>query len=347
MFNMPARKRRWKLVLTIVTSLALVGLLYAARQQVFDTFNNLGKVNSWALLTIPLLQGLSYHSHAKLYQGLFQMLGERFRYRSMYRLALELNFVNNVFPSAGVSGFSYIGVRMKPEGINAGQTTLVQMMRFALVFISFQVMLFSGLLMLAIGGQVSRLTILISSSLATLVLIMTLAIIFIVGSRKRIYGFITYITMVVNRVIHVIRPKHPETISIARVTKVLEDLHENYEVLKANYKQLKMPLSYALLANFTEVATIYVVYVAFGHLVNPGAVIIAYAVANFAGIMSVLPGGVGIYEALMTAVMASAGVPAGISLPVTVMYRVINMLIQLPTGYYFYYKSLHARNKQA
>lgn len=340
---MSFRKRRWKLILTIFTILALAALLFAVRRQVFETIDNLKRVNAWALLLLPVLQVLNFHSQAKLYQSLFRMLGERFRYRSMYRLALELGFVNNIFPSAGVSGFSYIGVRMKPEGISAGKTTLVQMMKFASVFISFQVMLFIGLIMLAIGGQASRLTILIASSLATLVLIMTLAIIFIVGSRKRIYGFITFVTMVINRLIHIFRTKHPETISMTKVAKILEDLHQNYEILKANYKDLKMPLLYALMANLAEVATIYVVYIAFGHLVNPGAVIIAYAVANFAGIMSVLPGGVGIYEALMTAVLASAGVPAGVSLPVTVMYRVINILIQLPPGYYFYYKTLHAK----
>jgi uncharacterized protein (TIRG00374 family) len=83
-----------------------------------------------------------------------------------------------------------------------------------------------------------------------------------------------------------------------------------------------------------------VVYLAFGEWVNIGAVILAYSVANFAGLVSVMPGGVGIYEAIMTGVLAAAGVPARLSLPVTVMYRVLSTLIQLPIGYYFYNKSL-------
>jgi uncharacterized membrane protein YbhN (UPF0104 family) len=56
----------------------------------------------------------------------------------------------------------------------------------------------------------------------------------------------------------------------------------------------------------------------------------------------VLPGGVGIYEALMTGVLAAGGVPAALSLPVTVMYRVVNMSVQLPFGYFFYQRALHA-----
>ena len=42
----------------------------------------------------------------------------------------------------------------------------------------------------------------------------------------------------------------------------------------------------------------------------------------------------------MTAVLSAGGVPAAVSLPVTVMYRVVNTLIQVPPGYYFYHKAL-------
>jgi uncharacterized protein (TIRG00374 family) len=84
-----------------------------------------------------------------------------------------------------------------------------------------------------------------------------------------------------------------------------------------------------------------VVYIAFDAYVNVGAVILAYAVANFAGLVSVLPGGVGIYEALMTGVLIAAGIPARLSLPVTIMYRVLNTLLQVPPGYALYHRTLH------
>src|SRR5581483_1584045 len=109
---------------------------------------------------------------------------------------------------------------------------------------------------------------------------------------------------------------------------------------KSRWRQLKAPFWWAFLANLTEVLVVYVVYIAFGSFVNIGAVILAYAVANFAGLVSVLPGGVGVYEALMTAVLVAAGVPARLSLPVTVMYRVLNTLLQLPPGYVLYHKTL-------
>jgi uncharacterized membrane protein YbhN (UPF0104 family) len=63
-------------------------------------------------------------------------------------------------------------------------------------------------------------------------------------------------------------------------------------------------------------------------------------VANFAGLISVLPAGIGIYEGLMTAVLAATGIPPELSIPVTIMYRVLNMTLQLTPGYILYQKAL-------
>jgi uncharacterized protein (TIRG00374 family) len=326
---------------TIATMLALFGLAYAVRHQLSDTLSNLSRVNIWAVLLVIPFEALNYHAQAKLYQGFFRILGHKLKYKFMYRIALEMNFVNNIFPSAGVSGFSYISVRMRSRDVPAAASTIVQMMKFILVFVAFQVYLFVGLLFLAIGGKASNLLILIAGSLATLLLVATLLIAYVIGSKNRINSFFTLVTKMVNRLIQIFRPAHPETINITRAREVFNDLHENYMHVRRNLGALRTPFVYALLANLTEVLAIYTVYVAFGHWVNPGAVIIAYAVANFAGLISVLPGGVGIYEALMTGIMAAGGVSAAVSIPVTIMYRVVNMLVQLPPGYYFYQKALH------
>jgi glycosyltransferase 2 family protein len=136
-------------------------------------------------------------------------------------------------------------------------------------------------------------------------------------------------------------------LNIEKARETFTELHENYKELRKRKKELRMPLIYGLAANLTEIGAIYVVYIAFGHWVNPGAVIIAYAIANFAGLVSVLPGGVGIYEGLMTGTLAAGGVPAALSLPVTVMYRVVNFAVQMPVGYYFYQKALHLNDPEA
>lgn len=333
----------FKKLLNIITILALIGFVYALRKQIGETLTNLQSANFLALALMPLFQLVNYHSYAKMYGYLFEVMDEKISYKRLFKVQLELNFVNNVFPSGGVSGISYFGLRMRKYGIGAGKSTLVQVLKFVLLFVSFQILLASGLIILSLGGKASNLLILIAGSLATLLLVGTLLLAYIIGSRERIHSFFAFATKVINRVIHIFRPKHPETISVKKVRDLFDELHDNYMLIKNDLKRLKKPLLYGLLANISEVLTIYAVYMALGNYINIGAVIIAYAIANFAGLISVLPGGVGVYEALMTATLAAAGIAAAVSIPVTVMYRILNTTLQLIPGYYYYHKNLRSR----
>ena len=288
---------------------------------------------------MPVFQVVNYHSQTKLYQGIFGLIKTNVAYKFMLRVVLELNFVNTIFPSGGVSGFSYFSIRLKPTGISTAQSTLANLVKNIAIFVSFQILLIIGLLMLAIDGRASGLLILVAGSLVTLSVIGTFLFAYVIGSKNRINDFLLFLTKAINKIVHIIS-RRPETISLSRAQRAFGELHENYRQIRSNFSDLYRPLSYALVANLAEVMTIYVVYLAFGYWVNPGAIIIAYAVANFAGFISVLPGGVGIYEFLMTAILTAGGVPASLSIPVTVMYRVLNMTIQLIPGYVLYHKAL-------
>jgi uncharacterized protein (TIRG00374 family) len=330
------KKLSWRLIATFATLVVLALLIYSVRQQIADVISNLGKVNAFALLLIIPLQALNYDAYARLYKGLFKILGKTVKYWPLYRINLELNFVNHILPSGGVSGISYFTVRMRSLGVRAPQATLSQVMKFLLLFISYQPLLIIGLIFLAARGHANNLIIAVASSLITLLIVGTLLGMYIIESRDRINSFLTFFTKFLNGLIHLVRPKHPETINVERAQQAFVELHENYKVLKRNWSQLKWPLVHTTIANITEIASVYVVYIAFGHYVNIGAIILAYAVANFAGLISVLPAGVGIYEGLMTAVLAAAGIPAALSIPVTIMYRVLNMFVQLVPGYILY-----------
>ncbi len=338
------KKNKWKTGLSAITILALAGLVYALRHQMYDTFQNLQHVNLWAIILMPLLQVVNYHAYAKMYKDVYGLLDDDLTYKSLFKVQLELNFVNHILPSGGVSGISYFSLRMRSLGVGAGKSTLVQLIKFGLLFISFQAVLALGLLALAIGGKANSFLILIAGSLSTLLFVGTFLAAYMLGSRQRINSFFIFLTKALNKIISIFRRGHHETIKIDRVRATFDELHDNYLLIRRNLKKLKWPLIWSLVANVTEILTVYVVYIAFGKFVNIGAVTIAYAVSNFAGLISVLPGGIGIYEALMTGTLVAAGVPAALSLPVTVMYRILSTIIQLPPGYYYYHKFIHSND---
>lgn len=333
-------KKDIKFWINIATIVALLVLVVITRHQIVEAFRKLGDLNSSALLLMIPLQSLNYYAVARLYKDYFKTQGEELSIKTMYSIALELNFVNHVFPSGGVSGFSYLSLRLKQSGISTAKSTLAQILRFGLTFVSFLALLFLGMLILALRRHTSPLTILISSSIAFLTLFGVIIGGFIISDEKRIKAFVGFLPKALNKFVGLFRRHNRDTINISKVERVLTDLHTDYVLLSKDWRQLKRPFGWAMLVNVTDLLTIYAVYAAFGELINPGALIIAYAVANFAGLVAVLPGGVGIYEGLMTATLASAGVDKALALSATVVYRVLNMIYSLPIGYYLYRRVL-------
>ena len=328
--------KSFKLWLNIITLLALGILIFVSRHQIVDAFKELANLNYfWLLMIIPLQLG-NYSAIAKFYQSYLKNLGEKINFVTMFRIALEMNFVNNVFPSGGVSGFGYFGIRMKSEGIPASKATLTQVMRHTLTFMSFIFYLTLALLILSLFGNASRFMVLVSSSIITFILIATALVVYIITSAARIKKFMTFLPRAVNwfgRV--VLRGKTPR-INIEKIEILFQQLHEDYLVIHRDWRSLKKPFFWTLIMNLTELLTINVVYFAFGSTVNFGALIIAYAVANIAGLIAVLPGGVGVYEGLMTAVLTSAGIAKALALSATMVYRILNMSLFLPIGFVLY-----------
>lgn len=336
--------KSFKFWINILTLIALALLFYFTREQIFEAFRTFGSLNLiWLFAVIPI-QLLNYFAVAKFYQSYLKTLGEKIKTKELYKVGLEMNFVNNVFPSGGVSGFGYLGVRLRKLGVRGSKSTLLQTSRHFLTFLTFIVYLLLALMLLSIFGSASRFIILIASSLSSLIIFGSLILIYIISDENRIKQFTGLLPNLVNKVFSFFHKDSKRPINVEKIEKLFVDLNGDYKHVKKNWRDLRYPFMWSMLMNFTEIMTIFVVYLSFGELVNPGAIIISYAVANIAGLVSILPGGVGIYEGLMTAVMASAGVNKALALSATVVYRVFNMGVFLPIGYFFYQRALKEDN---
>ncbi|HUC78917.1 MAG TPA: lysylphosphatidylglycerol synthase transmembrane domain-containing protein [Candidatus Saccharimonadales bacterium] len=338
-------KKNWRKTLTVITIIGLVIFIIASRSHIVDTFNNLKKVDLWVLWLMIPVEVANYYSQTMLYRDALRTLGYDISDKFLFKFSLELNFIATLLPSAGLSAVSYTNIRLKSKSISGANATLLHLIKTISVFLSFLILLIVGLFLLAVGGKASSIIILIATVVVTIMVVLSGGAIFIVGSEKRIDSFFTWVTLFLNRVVKAFRPKISEAIDVRRAKRVFNDLHHGYMLFRNDLEQFRGPFLWGLLANFTEVAVLYVVYIAFGHWVNPGAIILAYAVANIGGFLSVLPGGVGVYESLMTIVLAAAGIAPSLSLPITVTYRILNSLIQVAPGYFFYQRALIPKEK--
>ena len=341
---------KFKIIVNIITLIAFVVLIYLSRNQIQETLTQLPDIAWWFLLLQIPVQLISYLMIAHLYYSYFQSIASvgQLKIKEMYKIALELQFVNNIFPSGGMSGFSYLSLRLRPLGINFATSTLAQSLRFVLSFISYLPILGIGLLLLALGGQANDSVMLLGGSLFSMIIIGTLLFIYLIGSKTRINEFVDWLPKAINRVVQALPSRSDkEFISLSKVERALNEIHIGYMRIYKDLPAIKKPFFYALVNNLFQLFTLYLVFLAFGVAVNPGAIVLAYAVANFAGLIAITPGGVGVYEFLMTSVLSTSGVDPYIALQATLAFRMSNLLIFVPIGYIMYHYAINRRQVQA
>jgi uncharacterized protein (TIRG00374 family) len=132
----------------------------------------------------------------------------------------------------------------------------------------------------------------------------------------------------------------PKLVSAALLDKFLDEFYRGYHEIVSQTKRWPQLLRWCLGSNIAEVATVYAVFVGFGHFVNPGVVITGYMLAIVASVGGIFIGGLGVYEAGMIGAFVALGLPFALSFAVVMVYRILSMGIFLPVGLYFYRKHL-------
>ena len=148
------KKLGFKGWLTIITLILLSLVVFAAWSEIEQAWLLLDQIDLWVLALIIPVQLFSYFATGGMIFSYLRAKGDlhsvsRLR---MTRIALELNFVNHVLPSGGAAGFSYLGWVLSKYGIRAGRSTMAQLIRFTLTFLSFIVLLLAAVLFLIIDG---------------------------------------------------------------------------------------------------------------------------------------------------------------------------------------------------
>ncbi|HET7629836.1 MAG TPA: lysylphosphatidylglycerol synthase transmembrane domain-containing protein [Candidatus Saccharimonadales bacterium] len=326
-------KRFWISLL----SLGLVILvLFFGRHQLERAWELLSQVNIWILLLLIPAQLISYHASGEI---IFSYLNKKHNIAKlgridMTKLALEFNFVNHILPTGGVSGASYMTWRLKKLGVSSGRATMALFVRFAMGFAGFLTLLLFALFFMAIDDSLNRLILLASSFLGCAIILISLFVIFVIGSRARLQTVSHAIARTVNRIAQKLRLRRQ--IKEASVVNFFSELHQDYVVLRRDPKILLQPYLWGIVFNIFEIVMFMITFWALGTPVNPAPLFIAYGLAVTVGAVVATPGGTGGYEAVMILFLAAAGLPEGAVVAGVVLTRAILIVGTILTGYIFY-----------
>ncbi|MEX0668379.1 MAG: flippase-like domain-containing protein [Candidatus Saccharimonadales bacterium] len=256
----------------------------------------------------------------------------------LYGLSLASAFVNAILPSAGASGVSFLAAALKRDGVSSGQTSFMQIARYMAIYTSYTLLLVVAIISLYMG-DIGRLATIIAIAIAINIIIVTILGIYILYNKRAFNWFFRKLSKLIDSIARRLR-KGKDLIGIDRMERLLNSFHDSASEAINQKIYLKQPFWLAFGVNLIEVSLLYLVFVALGSPVSFGVVIIAFAVANGAGIVTVIPGDVGIYEIAMVTILSISGVPLAVGISATLVYRVLHKGLVLPFGFYFYNRYL-------
>jgi uncharacterized protein (TIRG00374 family) len=120
---------------------------------------------------------------------------------------------------------------------------------------------------------------------------------------------------------------HPETLP-----KLFSHLVHRVNALSRDRRRMWVVLGLAAANWLADAASLFVFVGAFGHWVDPVALLVAYGVANIAAALPITPGGLGVVEATVTSILVGFGTPRSIAIWGVIGWRLVNFWLPIPAG---------------
>jgi uncharacterized protein (TIRG00374 family) len=324
-------------------------IIFFSRHEIERAWGILQHVD-WRLLILLIpLQFVSYFAAAEM---IFAYLRQKRVTKAISpfmvtRLALEMNFVNHVLPSGGVSGISFMGWRLKHFGISLSRSTTAQLVRMVSGFASYTVLLVIAVIAMAFDGNINRYIVGVSVVLVTIMVAALGVVMYVLKHEYRIDKISASFVKHVNKLVKVCTfNRIDHLIYITPISRFLKEIQADYVNIRENKGMLKVPFAWGLLFSITEVALFYVTFLALGEPVNPAPILIAYGLAGIAGFFVVTPGGAGAYEFAMVSFLALSGINPEAGIAGILLTRVLLMLCTIVFGYAFYQQAIFKYGKQ-
>ncbi len=328
--------RAW---VSIVTFILIGVILFFARHELQQAWHLMSTVDIWILLLLVPAILAGYLATGEMVFSYLRMknLISHISLWTQMRISLELNFVNHVLPSGGVSGISYMNWRLGKLGVRTGKATMAQGVRYVAGFAALVALLVVAVIVVTIDGTVNRWIILMSSTLVSLMIAAVVGCVFLFSNVERMHKVANFISRKVNSLVRRVTFGRVERV-VKRTALVtfLEDIQDDYRAIMRDKKILWQPFLWGLFFTVTEIAIFWIVFWALGSPVNPAPILIAYGLASLAAFVVVTPGGAGAYEAVMVFVLAIAGMGKSEAIAGIILTRAIILLVTILFGWLLY-----------
>jgi phosphatidylglycerol lysyltransferase len=321
-------KRRWIFWALVILFVWVVISRLSEIKKLADTLA--GGQWQW-VAAATLLQVLYYITYTGLYQSAFQVVGVKSRIGELLPVTFASIFVNVAAPSGGASAVALFADDAARRGQSAARAAIGSLLVLVADLSAFLVLLVIGMVYLFTQHDLK-----IYESIAAVILLviiggLTTFLLLGLWRPQWLHALLDWTRRVVNRIARLIR--RPDFLDEAWVEHNTAEFTEAAIAITARPTLLLRTLGIAFAAHLVDLASLFVLFLAFHQKVHFGVLVAGYAMGILFWIVSITPQGIGVVEAMMTLVFASLGIPIERATVIALAFRGLTFWLPLGIGF--------------
>jgi uncharacterized protein (TIRG00374 family) len=320
-----------RLLVGIVVGLVLLGIFVVALD--WRKAEHVLKQANWQWVAAALLfTALSYVCLSYGFAVACRIFGITLRQRDLLEVGFISNVLNNLLTTGGAAGYSVRLIVMRRRGSSLSDILAASLFHSYFNTLALLILFPVGLGHLLVshtlkGGEVIGVAVIVV--LAAIMTVLATAIVFSRAMRVRIFKGL-------RRVVHAILRRD--------IGPSLEEFDSTVTRGIVALRSHPIPLGWLLGLVITDWLSSLVVlgfcFEALGNRLSPGVLVTGFAIGVTAGLVSMVPGGLGVQDGSMAGIYALLGVPLEHAVLAAVLFRVVYYFIPFGVSVAFYWRLL-------
>lgn len=321
-------------IVFIIVLLAVAVIFLSRLTEIGEIIFLLKRVEVYFIILVILAQGGTYISQAAVFKTLLRFYQKNVGLLKLSEVALAYTFINQFAPSGGLVGAPLFLEPLAEKKVTKGQGVLVAVMFYLLNYLSFFAILSLGFIGLFFHQRLNR-DQLLPATIVFAIFFLLVGLFYVLASQKDVFlKFINFLFLKIIRRLPVLKKRSKEFHEKAKVL-VLE-FCEAFKTMTQKKKKLFWPFFYSFVFHLFDLLTIYLIFLNFNFHISLSVLVVGFCFANLVAMVSTVPMGVGVFEASMSLLYKSLGVPFDLALTVVLVYRAFSFWLMIPLGLFFY-----------
>lgn len=279
------------------------------------------RARPWWLAVAVALQACTYLAQGEIWRVVARARGVAVPMATAFQLSLAKLFIDQALPSAGISGTVVAARVLEQRGVARSIVMAAMVIDGVAYYSAYVLAVAAALLFTPEDGRANLLFLPAALLLAAFSAGLAAAAAALAGHGARLPARLGRIALV-GKTLSLLAEADPALVRSARLIT----------------KSVALQLAVVLL----DAGTLWTLVRALGETASPGAVFASFMASSLLRTISVVPGGLGVFEAASVLTLQQAGTPVAVALGATLLFRGLSFWFPMAPGVWFAHRLGHA-----